>query len=242
MYAIGELSAEKMKILNEFVEFSQQEKYQTLANEYGFNGFNEYQSEAEPVSGDVIIQAQKLWKEKKKPICAVFVADVSGSMIGEPLNNLKDSLLKGQYYIGEDNMVGLVSYSNDVNIDLPIAKFDLNQRASFAGAVNDLEAGGGTATFDGIAVATKMIQDQQAADPNLRPIIFVLSDGETNKGHSLDDIKGIVEDLGIPIYTIGYNANIPALQTISSINEAASINADTDDVVYKLRNLFNAEM
>jgi Ca-activated chloride channel family protein len=242
MYAIGELSTEKKKILNEFVEFSQQKKYQTLATEYGFNGFNEYKSEAGPVSGDVIIQAQKLWKEKKKPICAVFVADVSGSMMGEPLNNLKDSLLKGQYYIGEDNMVGLVSYSNDVNIDLPIAKFDLNQRASFAGAVNDLQAGGGTATFDGIAIAMKMIQDQRAADPNMRPIIFVLSDGETNKGHSLNDIKGSVEDLGIPIYTIGYNADIPALQAISSINEAASINADTDDVVYKLRNLFNAEM
>lgn len=243
MYAIGEPSQEKMKILNEFVEFSQQEKYQTLATEYGFNGFNEYQPEDGPVSGDVIIQAQKLWKEKKNVgICAVFVADVSGSMMGEPLNNLKDSLLKGQYYIGEDNMVGLVSYSNDVNIDLPIAKFDLDQRASFAGAVNDLQAGGGTATFDGIAVAVKMIQDQRAADPNLRPIIFVLSDGETNRGHSLNDIKDIVEDLGIPIYTIGYNADIPALQAISSINEAASINADTDDVVYKLGNLFNAEM
>lgn len=242
MYTIGELSPEKMKILNEFIEFSQQEKYQALATEYGFNGFNEYQSETGPVSGNVIIQAQKLWKEKKKPICAVFVADVSGSMMGEPLNNLKDSLLKGQYYISEDNMIGLVSYSNDVNIDLPIAKFDLNQRASFAGAVNDLEAGGGTATFDGIAVAMKMIQDQRDVDPNLRPIIFVLSDGETNRGHSLDDVKDIVEDLGIPIYTIGYNANIPALQAISSINEAASVNADTDDVVYKLRNLFNAEM
>lgn len=242
VYAIGELSEEKMKILNEFVEFSQQEKYQTLANEYGFNGFNEYQPEAGPVSGDVIIQAQKLWKEQKKPICAVFVADVSGSMMGEPLNNLKNSLLKGQYYIGEEHMVGLVSYSNDVNIDLPIAKFDLNQRASFAGAVNDLQAGGGTATFDGIVVAMTMIQEQRAADPDLRPVIFVLSDGETNKGHSLDEIKVIVEDLGIPIYTIGYNANIPALQEISSINEAASINADTDDVIYKLRNLFNAEM
>jgi len=88
----------------------------------------------------------------------------------------------------------------------------------------------------------KMIQDQRDVDPNLRPIIFVLSDGETNRGHSLDDVKDIVEDLGIPIYTIGYNANIPALQAISSINEAASVNADTDDVVYKLRNLFNAEM
>ena len=249
MYAIGELSAEKMKILNKFVEFTKQEKYQTLATKYGFNGFNEYQSNASAVSGDVIIQAQKLWKEKKnagKPICAVFVVDVSGSMDGEPLNKLKHSLLQGQNYIGKDNMVGLISYSNDVHIDLPVAKFDLNQRSLFAGAVEDLQAGGSTSTFDGIAVAMKMLIDQKAAgpnaDPNLRPRIFVLSDGRSNTGHSLDDIRKIVQDLGIPIDTIGYNADIPELQAISSINEGACINADTEDVVYQLRNLFMAEM
>lgn len=246
MYAIGELSDEKRKILNEFVEFSQQEKYQARATEYGFNGLDEYKSEVEPVSGDVIIQAQRLWKDVKnaKPICAVFVADVSGSMDGEPLNNLKRSLLEGQKYIGENNLVGLVSYSNDVNIDLPIAKFDLDQRALFAGAVYDMQAGGGTATFDGIAVAMQMLIEQKAAgpdrDPNLKPRIFVLSDGETNKGHSLKNIREIVEELGIPIYTIGYNADIEALKEISIITEGACINADTDDVVYKLRNLFNA--
>jgi Ca-activated chloride channel homolog len=248
MYAIGELSAEKMKILNKFVEFSQQEEYQTLATKYGFNGLNDYQSDAVAVSGDVIIQAQKLWKEKKnaKPICAVFVADVSGSMDGVPLNNLKKSLSEGQKNIGQDNLIGLVSYSSDVNIDLPIAKFDLNQRSLFAGAVRDLRAGGSTSTFDAIAIAMKMLIDQKAigpnADPNLKPKIFVLSDGETNTGHSLEEIKGIVQAFGIPIYTIGYNANIPALQEIASINEAPCINADTDDVVYKLGNLFNAEM
>ena len=249
MYAIGELPAEKMKILNKFVEFTKQEKYQTLATNYGFNGFNEYQSNASAVSGDVIIQAQKLWKEKKnagKPICAVFVVDVSGSMDGEPLNKLKHSLLQGQNYIGKDNMVGLISYSNDVHIDLPVAKFDLNQRSLFAGAVEDLQAGGSTSTFDGIAVAMKMLIDQKAAgpnaDPNLRPRIFVLSDGKSNTGHSLDEIRQIVQDLGIPIDTIGYNADIPELQAISNINEGACINADTEDVVYQLRNLFMAEM
>ena len=249
MYAIGELSAEKMKILNKFVEFTKQEKYQTLATKYGFNGFNEYQSNASAVSGDVIIQAQKLWKEKKnagKPICAVFVADVSGSMDGEPLNKLKHSLLQGQNYIGKDNMVGLISYSNDVHIDLPVAKFDLNQSSLFAGAVEDLQAGGSTSTFDGIAVAMKMLIDQKAAgpnaDPNLRPRIFVLSDGRSNTGHSLDDIRIIVQDLGIPIDTIGYNADIPELQAISVINEGACINADTEDVVYQLRNLFMADL
>ena len=245
MYAIGELSAEKRKILNEFIEFTQQEKYQNLANEYGFNGFDEYQSKAEPVTGDEIIQAQRFWKVVKnaKPICAVFVADVSGSMMGVPLNNLKRSLLEGQKYIGRNNLVGLVSYSNDVNIDLPIAKFDLDQRGRFTGAVYDMQTGGSTATFDAIAVAMNMLIEQKAAgpdrDPNLKPIIFVLSDGESNEGHSLKDIEHIVDDLGIPIYTIGYNADIKALKKISDINEAACINADTDDVVYKLSGLFN---
>ncbi len=245
MYAIGDLPADKTKILNKFVEFTQQEKYQQLAAKYGFIGLNEYRSEAGAVSGAVITQAQKLWKEKKnagKNICAVFIADVSGSMSGEPLNKLKQSLLQGQNYIGKENLVGLVSYSDNVHIDLPVAKFDLNQRSFFAGAVFDLQAGGNTATFDGIAVAMQMIEQQMAAAPDLKPMIFVLSDGITNKGHSLNDIKEIVQAFEIPIYTIGYNADITALQSISSINEAASINADTDDVVYKLSNLFNAQM
>ena len=51
-----------------------------------------------------------------------------------------------------------------------------------------------------------------------------------------------MEESGIPIYTIGYNADIKALEEISLVNEAASINADTEDVVYKLANLFNAEL
>ena len=249
MYAIGEPSADKIKILNKFVEFTQQEKYQNLATKYGFNGLDQYQPEAEAVSGDVIIQAQKFWKEKKnagKPICAVFVADVSGSMDGEPLNKLRRSLIDGQYYIGEDNLIGLISYSNDVNIDFPIAKFDLKQRSMFAGAVRDLQAGGSTSTFDAIAIAMKMLIDQKAAgpdaDPNLKPKIFVLSDGKSNTGHSLDDIRKIVKELGMPIYTIGYNANLPELKEISDINEAVCIDADTENVVIKIRNLFNAEL
>jgi len=129
---------------------------------------------------------------------------------------------------------------------MPIAEFDLNQRSLFAGAVNDLQAAGSTATFDAIAVAMQMLIDQKAlgpnADPNLKPRIFVLSDGKSNIGHSPGDIKGIVQGLGIPIHTIGYNANIPELEDISRINEGVFINADNEDVVYKLGSLFNYVM
>ncbi|WP_194540535.1 vWA domain-containing protein [Paenibacillus sp. JZ16] len=245
LYALGKLPQEKLEIIKKFAAFVEQDKYQKMADKKGFNGLNDYQSELEVVDSSLLPSAQKLWKEKKdgnKPVAAVFVADVSGSMDGEPLNRLKQSLLTGQKYLGRDNSIGFVSYSTDVTINLPIGKYDLNQQSMFVGAINSLEASGNTATFDGIAVAMKMLQDEMAANPDVKPLIFVLSDGETNVGHSLDDIRELIQAYKIPVYTIGYNANIQALQSISSINEAASINADTDDVVYKISQLLNVQM
>ena len=245
LYSVGNLSNEKKEILNKFIEFYKQDKYQELAVKDGFNALEDYKCEIENLDGNTILQAQKLWKENKngdKPIVAVFVADVSGSMEGEPLNELKRSLLNGSRYIGEENSIGLVTYSNDVNINLPIEKFDLNQRSLFTGAVQDMDASGGTATFDAIAVAVQMLLDEKEKNPDAKLMLFVLSDGETNIGHSLDDLREILESVKIPVHTIGYNANIEALENISRINEATSINADSDDVIYKLGSLFNAEM
>ena len=245
LYSVGNLSNEKKEILNKFIEFYKQDKYQELAVKDGFNALEDYKCEIENLDGNTILQAQKLWKENKngdKPIVAVFVADVSGSMEGEPLNELKKSLLNGSRYIGEENSIGLVTYSNDVNINLPIEKFDLNQRPLFTGAVQDMDASGGTATFDAIAVAVQMLLDEKEKNPDAKLMLFVLSDGETNIGHSLDDLREILESVKIPVHTIGYNANIEALENISRINEATSINADSDDVIYKLGSLFNAEM
>lgn len=245
LYSVGNLSNEKKEILNKFIEFYKQDKYQELAVKDGFNALEDYKCEIENLDGNTILQAQKLWKENKngdKPIVAVFVADVSGSMEGEPLNELKKSLLNGSRYIGEENSIGLVTYSNDVNINLPIEKFDLNQRSLFTGAVQDMDASGGTATFDAIAVAVQMLLDEKEKNPDAKLMLFVLSDGETNIGHSLDDLREILESVKIPVHTIGYNANIEALENISRVNEATSISADSDDVIYKLGSLFNAEM
>lgn len=245
LYALGDLPKEKLEIIRKFAEFAVQDKYQTAASDRGFNGLNDYKSELAPVDGSLLSSAQKLWKEKKdgsKPIAAVFVADVSGSMAGEPLNRLKESLLKGQKFLGKDNSIGFVSYSSDVTINLPIGKYDTNQQSMFVGAINSLQAAGGTATFDGMVVAMKMLKEELALHPEMKPLIFVLSDGETNEGHSLDEIRGLIESYKIPVYTIGYNANIKALESISNINEAANINADTEDVVYKIGNLLNVQM
>lgn len=244
LVSLPSTSKAKSQILELFATYCD-ENGADLAKRYGFNGLDNYKSENPDMDGNQLLAAQKLYKANKdsgKSVVAVFVADVSGSMDGEPMRALQESLINSMRYIRNDNYVGLVSYSDYVTIELPVGAFDLNQQAYFKGAVEGLRAGGGTATFDGIAVAAQMVQEALVDHPDAKPLIFVLSDGETNSGHDLSDVDGILKALRIPVYTIGYNANIDALKKISSINEAASIDASTDDVVYQLKNLFNANM
>lgn len=245
MYSIGKLSAEEQEILNRFIEYCKSSESQKLADEYGFNQNIDHKSDIPEIKGTSLLSAQKLWKEEKdagKPVVAVFVADTSGSMDGEPILQLKRSLINASQYIGENNYIGLVTYNNNVQINLPIDKFDINHRAYFTGAVEDMSSIGGTSTFDGVAVAADMLLDAQEKYPEAKLMMFVLSDGETNMGCSIDDISNIIRALEIPIYTIGYNANLEELGKLSEINEAASVNADSDDVVYALKNLFNAQV
>lgn len=251
VYAIGELTADEKNLLTMFVDYCLTDANQKLAKEYGFNYLEEYQSvDLSGISGATMLSAQKLWKTEKdsgSPVMAVFVADVSGSMGGVPLQELQSSLINASQYINDTNYVGLVSYSTDVAINLPIDQFDLNHRSYFTGAVQDLSPGGNTATYDAVLVALDMLMEAQSkveaeTGQKIKPLLFVLSDGETNIGNSLGDIRDIVEGLEVPCYTIGYNANLDALAELSAINEAASINADSDDVIYNLKSLFNAQM
>ena len=251
MYSLGSLSADEQELAKLFIDYCKNDESQSLAKRYGFNYLEEYAGRLEDsVTGSAMLSAQKLWKNEKdagNPVMAVFVADVSGSMGGAPLENLQSSLINASQYINDTNYVGLISYSSNVSVNLPIGRFDLNQRSYFTGAVQDLSPGGNTATYDAVLVALDLLREAQAkveseTGQTVKPLLFVLSDGETNVGNSLHDIDDIVAGMEVPCYTIGYNANLSALSELSAINEAASINADNDDVIYNLKSLFNAQM
>ena len=245
VYALGKPQGIKRDILERFIEFCKTPEAQKTASEYGFNEWDDYVSGVTRMSGALLPQAQRLFKEKKaggRAIMAVFVADVSGSMAGTPLTMLKKSLIEASKSINREHYIGIAQFSDNVQIALPIGKFDINKRSLLTGAVRNMQAGGGTAMFDGIVVAEKMIHDAKAANPDAKPMIFVLSDGETTSGASFADAKPMIAGLRVPIYTIGYNANVDVLSEVSAINEAVSVTADTDDVIYNLLSLFNAEM
>ena len=104
----------------------------------------------------------------------------------------------------------------------------------------DLGPGGGTAMYDGIVLGLQMLEEQRALDPDLKPILVVLTDGQTTDGLTFDNVDGVIEGLRIPIYTVGFEADLEELGRVSSLVEAASIDASADDVEFKIAALFNA--
>jgi Ca-activated chloride channel family protein len=245
VYALNDISREKLDALKLFTDYCKAEAAQNTAARYGFNAHEDFPGDPLELSGSQLFAAQQIWKENKdsgRPVAAVFVADVSGSMEGSPIQELKTSLVNASQYITETNYVGLVSYSDDVYVNLPINQFTPQQRAYFNGAVRSLSAGGGTATYDAVLVGAKLLLEQQDALPNAKLMMFVLSDGARNEGYELRRITGVMDALNIPVHTIGYNADLSELQQLSAINEASSVNADESNVVYNLRNVFNAQM
>lgn len=247
LYTFDYCTSEEKEAAKVFMEYCANDANQKLATEKGFNGHSDYKPKDYGLSGTDWINAQKIWKENKnggKPIIAVFVADVSGSMDGEPLNALKKSLINTSSYISSEHYVGLVSYSTDVTINLPIKPFDSTQRAYFTGSVKNLSASGGTATYDAVLTGLNMLVKASAEVPDAKLMMFLLTDGEQNKGYSLSRIAPIVGGTAIPVYTIAYNYSDSSkeLEALSGINESAALNANSDNIVNQLRNLFNVEM
>lgn len=234
---------EAIKLISDYML---SDEMQSIAKKDGFNENDSYKSDLEVTSAEVseALKTYKSTKDAGKNIIAVFVADCSGSMDGEPLNQLKESLTNGMQYINENNKIGLVSYSSNVTVELPIAPFDFTQKAYFQGAVNGLSASGGTASYEAICVALDMVQKAKESDSNAKCMIFLLSDGYANGHYSLKDITGAVQNSAIPVYTIGYtdSADMDSMKALSDICEAASINADADDIIYKIKSLFNSQL
>lgn len=248
LYIVAESSKsdtqlEAIKLINDYLVGSEA---QNLATKDGFNANNDYKSSYETY-GSEIVRALKVYKDKKdagKDIIAVFVADCSGSMDGDAIIQLKESLTNGMQYINDNNYVGFVSYSSNVTRELPIAQFDLNQKSYFQGAINRLQANGGTSTYEALCVAVDMVQKAQVDHPDAKCMIFLLSDGNANGHYSLNDITYAVRDSEIPVYTIAYTdaADKEELGKLSNINEAATVSADSDDIIYKIKSLFNAQL
>lgn len=243
LYATNEADPAEREVLALFAKFLASQKGEL--SRFGFDQVKDYKDAYAIKDGSIIAQAQRLWKQKKsggKPIAAVFVADISGSMEGTRIKNLRKALIESSDLISTNNAIGLVTYSDTVNVDLPIRPFNVSQKSLFIGAVEKMATGGKTATNSAVLVAANMLTEFKKQNPDYKTVIFVLSDGETNLGVDFETAKNLMSLTAIPIHTIAYELSSQELKEYAGLAEGAYIESSAGAASYRIGNLLNAEM
>jgi len=127
---------------------------------------------------EVIAEIQQSWSYVKKQADVMLLVDISGSM--EEDDKIGQARAAAQAFIeavGGENRVGLMVFSDDVRIVVPMGQLETN-KADLLSAIGRLRTEGGTSLYWGLEQA--IAEMNSATDTDRIRAIVVLSDGQDN--------------------------------------------------------------
>ncbi|MGF1568983.1 MAG: VWA domain-containing protein [Nodosilinea sp.] len=234
--------------LKAFADFAQSAEMQALALDQGFVETDYLKAQQIPPTpaGEVLLAAQSNWKLRKdgdRTVYMSLVIDTSGSMEGQRLQAVQDGLRIAAGQINAGNYVGIVTFDDNPLQRLPLAPFDQLQHQKFLATVDQLQADGSTAMYDGVMVGLADLLEKQAADPTGRFYLLLLTDGDVNRGYKFDAVKDVMAYSEVRFYPIAYGeVNQSELEAIASLRESTVQQGSPDNVQSLFKDLFQVNL
>ena len=193
-------------------------------------------------SPNVVKVVRAVWQYTKRKTNLYLIADVSGSMQGQKLEQAKEAFLTFLTMIkGPEERVGLIIFSSEVREAAPVEELAAN-RAALNDMITSLSAGGDTALLDAISLGYDRLQQRQ--DQERINAIVVMTDGkENNSGIRLKDLTAKMlsrNQSGVPVVVFcvayGSDADMDVLETIAAAagGQARRGSPETIQELYKL--------
>jgi Ca-activated chloride channel family protein len=178
----------------------------------------------------VLDLVRKSWDNVRKQARILLVLDISGSMAGDKLLQVKTAATAVLDVFSPNDHVGLWSFSDQIYRLNAIDSVGSNH-AQVARQIALLVAGGGTALYRATSDAVKEVQGSW--DPTRINAVVLLTDGQ-NSDPANSNLDALIQSLGsqppattVPVFTIGYgqDADLTTLTRISRASTGRSYNA-----------------
>ena len=182
-----------------------------------------------------------VWREQKKSADVMIVFDRSGSMKGDPLAQAKQGARAFVSGLDDRDSLSILFFSSE--LDAPAAPMPLAQnRAALLAQIDGVFASGGTALYDAVAAAHKVMLARANKDPGRIHAIVVMTDGrDENSTLKLDALnaKFNPEQAPVKIFTIAYgdSADPAVLQSIARAAQGTSVKGTSATIVEVYRDL-----
>jgi Ca-activated chloride channel family protein len=242
-------TAQERLALQRFAQFATSEPMQALARQRGYGEPQGIAAAAKPPQPDgaLLSQAQALWKQRKdggRTVYLQLVIDTSGSMNEDQrLSQLKKAISLATTAINDGNQVGLISFSDHPVRRMPLQPINAQGRRELIASINNLQADGPTALYDGLAVGMADLMRARQKDPNGRFHLLLLTDGQRTDGLDFHNLRDVIEKSGIAITPIAYGkVNQQELKSIADLRESLVYQGTPALVLPLMKDLFQTNL
>lgn len=200
-FRIGPFYAEKFPVLDVVVESASAINAQNLTL-------------IEDGQATVAASSVRPFKDTGRGMAVVLALDVSGTMAGQPINDMKRALSAFLNQAGAQDRVAIVTFADDVRVD---AKFGSSPEQLKA-AVNGLAARGKiTELYKGLRQALALFDDTSLPE---RKRLIVISDGwDEGVAYKLEDVIEEAQRRNVPVDAVGLTKVDP--KYLSNLNRLA---------------------
>lgn len=147
------------------------------------------------------------------PLNLVAVVDKSGSMSGQPLELVKQSLRKAVLQLGEQDQISIVLFGDDAEVVLREARLTKQNRSFVLRTISNIQSSGSTAMERGLEMGYD-VADFTAKDFEGNTRIMLFTDERPNVGNTKPKgFMGLMRNgskMGIGLTTIGVGVDFGA--------------------------------
>ena len=173
-------------------------------------------------------------KEKKSNVELICVIDISGSMRGEKIKLVKQSLKILIEMMGDKDKLGLVLFNQQAYKLLDLTYTNNNNKKNIISLIDSIKVGGGTYILSGLEMAVNMFKQNKREDNNIfdkfriSSAMILLSDGNDNIMNHIEignGLKNLTKDMKLffTLHAFGYgedhDPNI--MNTLANIRDGA---------------------
>jgi uncharacterized protein YegL len=171
----------------------------------------------------------------RAPLDLIVVLDVNGSMRGEKLRALQDTMTFLSEQLGARDRLCVTTFSSNAQQHTPFYVMSPQRKLATAAVLSSLRAGGGTNITEGIRVASQALSARETK--NKVTAVLLLSDGQDGRARTAAApyIQDVIVPQGASLHCFGFGADHDAalLQGLAEDGNGTFAYIEDVDTVYE---------